>query len=124
MSKRKSKHQRDLDFYEDVAAPWAKAGGTCFKCKANRAEHCHHILTRGAYIVLMLCPWNLVPLCCFCHLFAHDHSKKFMAWLETVMPGIEEKLWTLAREWLKKPLEEIKELYRTLPEWEEHWRAA
>ncbi len=111
------------EFYNQVAAPWVKAGERCFKCGCwSDSLHCHHILTKGAYIVLMLCPWNLVPLCWLCHRFAHDFNKKFMAWLEGEIPGIKERLWQLAREWLKKPLGEIEEIYKTLPEWGKHWR--
>ena len=121
-----SKRRAKDDFYNKVVAPWVKASGTCFKCKVNRSEHCHHILTRGAYITLYLHPLDLLPLCDPCHRLAHGThtAAKFLEWVEIENPGIIEKLWTLGREWLKKPLEEIKELYKSLPEWEENWRAA
>ena len=76
--------------------------------------HCHHILTKGSRIELMLCPWGLIPLCWRCHAFAHDKNKEFMEWIEEIAPGRKEHLWQLSREWLKKPLEEIEEIYLQL----------
>lgn len=106
------------------ARVWCKKIGYCQRCgkrKYGKNLDCHHILTVGAYPELKACPWNLLCLCRACHSWAHDSLGEFREWLESIKPGLLGHLYWLAREWVRKPVDEITALYDSLPPRAEFW---
>jgi len=61
----------------------------------------HHIIHRK-YGNTCADPENLFPVCTGCHSKIHHDETAFKAWLETVKPGLYDRLWQKAREicWL------------------------
>ena len=60
-------------------------------------------------------------LCKDCHRWAHDKLGEFREWLETVRPGLLDRLYELALEWRNKPLEEKAEHLESAPRYSDVW---
>ena len=122
--RRRSKNKRAVTVLGLVTrlSKWALAS-PCAHC-GKRADHSHHILTRGSQAGLKCCPECVMPLCEDCHRFFHDCPATFKAWLEGEKPGLRDHLTLLARTtWAKKPLDEVEaEIDRvTKRPWSEFW---
>ena len=105
-----------------VLSEWVCAS-PCIRC-GRKADHAHHVLTRGAWITLLLCWLNIVPLCWECHAYAHANVAAFKAWFDSLKPGILDYLKLLNRTlWSKRDLCETKAEIASVTKrpWHERW---
>lgn len=105
-----------------IGCEWAKAPGVCelTGVPVDPSEsHLHHLLRRGSHPALFLCPWNWLVLLGEVHdavFHRQDSSRKAAETVvEARLPGLLDKVRGMEREWSRKPLYEIEELYGGLP---------
>ena len=105
-----------------VLSEWVCAS-PCIRC-GRKADHAHHVLTRGAWITLLLCWLNIVPLCWECHAYAHANVADFKAWIESRKPGVIDYLKAASRGfWSKPDLDVVRQdiQHVTKRPWHERW---
>lgn len=83
-------------------------------CLDNKCRVCgrtgeivpHHIVHRK-YGNACALPENLWPVCVPCHSRIHHNEGGFKTWLETVSPGLCDRLWAIGREICRLDWEEV-----------------
>ena len=109
----------------DYLSKWCRAEGICRWCGSQSDNlEAHHILTKGAYPELALCPLNLYPLCLTCHLKVHADRMVFFRFINNLSPGYTEWLVCIvSRAWRKLDRDGVWEMAKDLPTWSELFEA-